>query len=86
MIFCFVRETKQLTLEEIDRRCAPDMSYEQQLTHIVEVFSVPTREFLAYETKTWLPYFIKRHVLRRNIPKPPPLIEKEEKAESEFSN
>jgi hypothetical protein len=21
MIFCFVRETKQLTLEEIDRKC-----------------------------------------------------------------
>ncbi|TKA80047.1 hypothetical protein B0A55_01757 [Friedmanniomyces simplex] len=57
MIFCFVRETKQLTLEEID-----------------QVFSVPTKEFLAYETGTWLPYFIKRHIFRRKIAKPPPII------------
>ncbi|KAK1816269.1 hypothetical protein LTR12_009351 [Friedmanniomyces endolithicus] len=57
MIFCFVRETKQLTLEEID-----------------QVFSVPTKEFLAYETGTWLPYFVKRYILRRKIAKPPPLI------------
>ncbi|KAJ4385579.1 hypothetical protein N0V93_010008 [Gnomoniopsis smithogilvyi] len=60
MIFCFVRETKQLTLEELD-----------------QVFSVPTKQFISYEIKVWLPYFFKRHVLRRNIPKPPPIIEKE---------
>ncbi|CAI6234895.1 unnamed protein product [Periconia digitata] len=58
MIFCFVRETKQLTLEELD-----------------QVFSVPTRQFLNYETKTWLPYFFKRHILRKPIEKPPPMIE-----------
>ncbi|KJX94588.1 sugar transporter like protein [Zymoseptoria brevis] len=63
MIFCFVRETKQLTLEEID-----------------QVFSIPTKEFLAYETKTWLPYFMRRHVLRKNIEKPAPLIEWAEKS------
>ncbi|ETN43817.1 uncharacterized protein HMPREF1541_11141 [Cyphellophora europaea CBS 101466] len=62
MIFCFVRETKQLTLEEID-----------------QVFSVPTKSFLSYETKVWLPYFIKRHIFRQKIEKPPPIIEKEEK-------
>ncbi|KAK5691315.1 hypothetical protein LTR17_025681 [Elasticomyces elasticus] len=61
MIFCFVRETKQLTLEEID-----------------QVFSVPTKKFLAYETGTWLPYFFKRHILRRKIQKPPPIIAKDE--------
>ncbi|KAI4718213.1 hypothetical protein E4T48_05523 [Aureobasidium sp. EXF-10727] len=60
MIFCFVRETKQLTLEEID-----------------QVFSVPTRDFLRYETGTWLPWFVKRHLLfQKNTPKPPPIIEK----------
>jgi len=59
MIFAFVRETKQLTLEEID-----------------QVFSVPTKQFLGYEMKVWLPYFIKRHVLRKKIIKPPPIIEK----------
>lgn len=53
MIFAFVRETKQLTLEEID-----------------QVFSVPTSVFLKYETKIWLPYFIKRHIMRKQIPKP----------------
>lgn len=59
MIFCFVRETKQLTLEELD-----------------QVFSVPTKTFIGYELKVWLPYFIKRHVLRKKIPKPPQIIEK----------
>lgn len=65
MIFCFVRETKQLTLEEID-----------------QVFSVPTKQFLGYELKIWLPYFIKRHILRKKIVKPPPIIEKVGSAES----
>ncbi|KAF2639617.1 putative sugar transporter [Massarina eburnea CBS 473.64] len=59
MIFAFVRETKQLTLEELD-----------------QVFSVPTSQYLKYETTVWLPYFFKRHVLRKNIEKPPPIIEK----------
>ncbi|KAF2824825.1 hypothetical protein CC86DRAFT_395246 [Ophiobolus disseminans] len=53
MIFCFLRETKQLTLEEID-----------------QVFSVPTSVYLKYETKVWLPYFIKRHIFRKPIAKP----------------
>jgi hypothetical protein len=59
MIFCFVRETKQLTLEEID-----------------QVFSVPTKQFIGYEINTFLPYFFKRHILRKDVPKPPPIIEK----------
>ncbi|KAG8167470.1 hypothetical protein KVR01_003159 [Diaporthe batatas] len=65
MIFCFVRETKQLTLEEID-----------------QVFSVPTKSFISYELKVWLPYFIKRHIFRQKIAKPPAIIEKEAKVES----
>ena len=59
MIFCFVRETKQLTLEELD-----------------QVFSVPTKTYIGYETKIWLPYFFKRHILRQKIAKPPQIIEK----------
>lgn len=47
------------------------------LISLAEVFSVPTKTYLAYETKVWLPWFIKRVVLRKNIPRPPPLIEKE---------
>jgi hypothetical protein len=61
MIFCFVRETKQLTLEELD-----------------QVFSVPTSQYIGYESRVWLPYAFKRHVLRQKIEKPPPLIEKSE--------
>ncbi|KAL8760558.1 MAG: hypothetical protein Q9184_003269 [Pyrenodesmia sp. 2 TL-2023] len=60
MVFCFVRETKQLTLEELD-----------------QVFSLPTKKYISHELKVWLPYFIKRHILRKNVPKPPMIIEKE---------
>ncbi|KAJ4322469.1 hypothetical protein N0V84_004825 [Fusarium piperis] len=65
MIFCFVRETKQMTLEEID-----------------QVFSVPTKSFISYETRVWLPYFIKRHVFRQKIEKPAPIIEKAENSDA----
>ena len=65
MIFCFVRETKQLTLEEID-----------------QVFSVPTSKFISYELTVWLPYFFKRHIFRRKIIKPPPIIERAEKVDA----
>jgi MFS family permease len=58
MIYCFVRETKQLTLEELD-----------------QVFSIPTKEYLSHETKVWLPYMVKRHILRKRIEKPPPIID-----------
>ena len=67
MIFCFVRETKQLTLEELD-----------------QVFSVPTKDFLSYETKVWLPYFFKRHILRKQIPKPPQIIEKGDRVDEQL--
>lgn len=74
MIFCFVRETKQLTLEEIDRKFNLIKIRSQPLTPITEVFLVPTKTFISYELKTWLPYFIKRHIFRKDIVKPPPLI------------
>ena len=78
MIFCFVRETKQLTLEELDRKLRiSSMTFTDS---VVEVFSVPTKQYISHESKVWLPYFIKRHILRKNIPKPPPIIEKEDKA------
>ncbi|THC90092.1 hypothetical protein EYZ11_010456 [Aspergillus tanneri] len=57
MIFCFVRETKQLTLEELD-----------------QVFSVPTKKFIHHELTVWLPWFIRRHIFRQSIPKPPAII------------
>ncbi|KAJ2979022.1 hypothetical protein NQ176_g3501 [Zarea fungicola] len=64
MIFCFVRETKQLTLEEIDH-----------------VFSVPTKTFLRYEMKEQVPWFIKRYIFFRRVPRPPPVFEKEDEGE-----
>jgi len=62
LVFCFVRETKQLTLEELD-----------------QVFSVPTKKFITHELTVMTPYFFKRHFLRRKIPKPPMIIESEDK-------
>jgi hypothetical protein len=44
--FLFMRETKQLTLEELD-----------------QVFSVPTGTFIEYQTRTWIPWFVKRYIL-----------------------
>ncbi len=83
MIFCFVRETKQLTLEELDRKHPNPtyLSFAKSTNINPEVFSVPTKEFLNYETSVWLPYFIKRHIFRQNIPKPPPIIATSEKNE-----
>ncbi|KAJ5465283.1 uncharacterized protein N7458_000969 [Penicillium daleae] len=69
MIFCFVRETKQLTLEELD-----------------QVFSVPTSKFIGHELTVWLPYFFKRHIFRRNIPKPPAIIATADEAEGKDSD
>lgn len=48
MIFFFVPETKQRTLEELDY-----------------VFAVPTTTHMSYQLTKALPYFAKRHVLRR---------------------
>ena len=83
MVFCFVRETKQLTLEELDRKqnLAPLRAIHLVLTSHIEVFSVPTKKYISHELTVWLPYFIKRHILRRNVIKPPQIIEKEENAE-----
>jgi hypothetical protein len=46
-----------------------------------EVFSVPTSKFIGHELTVWLPYFIKRHILRQNIPKPPAIIATADEAE-----
>lgn len=84
MVFCFVRETKQLTLEELDRKQNLTRSISSLLTSHIEVFSVPTKKYLSHELTVWLPYFIKRHIFRRNVIKPPQIIEKEEQADKVF--
>ena len=47
MIFFWVPETKQRTLEELDY-----------------IFAVPTSTHCKYQLTVWLPYFVKRYVLR----------------------
>ena len=47
-----------------------------------EVFSVPTKTFLRYELKEQVPWFIKRYIFFQNIPRPPPVFEKEGKTDS----
>lgn len=80
MIFCFVRETKQLTLEELDRKSwLTLLTLVCLLTCLAEVFSVPTKRFISHELTVWLPWFIKRYIFRQKIAKPPQIIEKEEK-------
>lgn len=56
MIFLWLPETKQRTLEELDY-----------------VFAVPTGTFVKYQTGTWLPWFIQRHIFRRKDAKLKPL-------------
>lgn len=75
MIFCFVRETKQLTLEELDRKSTCSLlRCSALLTSLPEVFSVPTKQFISHEIKYSVPYFFKRHVFRQKVPKPPAII------------
>ncbi|KAK5221111.1 hypothetical protein LTR72_006670 [Exophiala xenobiotica] len=45
MIFLWVPETKQRSLEELDY-----------------IFAVPTRRFISYNMRTWLPWFVKRYI------------------------
>lgn len=72
-----------MTLEEIDReRISLTLHVTCLLTRYSEVFSVPTKSFISYELRVWLPYFIKRHVLRQKIEKPAPIIEKAEKSDA----
>lgn len=90
MIFCFVRETKQLTLEELDRKSQhththfrPLFNAAQLTQPSTEVFSVPTNEYIKHESTVWLPYLVKKYLFRKNVPKPPPIIEKAEEIEAD---
>jgi hypothetical protein len=79
MIFCFVRETKQLTLEEIDRKYYRRTHRRSSThTHITEVFQVPTKKFISHELFVWLPWFLRAKILRQDIPKPPAIIASED--------
>lgn len=61
MIFCFVPETKLLTLEELDRECLGLTSEGVHRAYIVsEVFEVPTGQFIRTQTKRSMPKWLKR--------------------------
>ena len=87
MIFCFVRETKQLTLEEIDRKFFLDrnaVSEPHCRKHYAnmfstEVFSVPTAQFLRHEASVRTPWFFKRYFLfQKHLPEPPATVAKDD--------
>ncbi|KAK5135943.1 hypothetical protein LTR08_004401 [Meristemomyces frigidus] len=48
MIFFFVPETKQRTLEELDY-----------------IFAVPSKQFIAYQTGTWAPWWFNKYMMMR---------------------
>jgi MFS family permease len=37
------------------------------LEELDDVFSIPTKTFIQYQTKSWLPYFFKRYILRKKV-------------------
>lgn len=66
MIFCFVRETKQLTLEELDQVFSvPTKTF----------INYELKYMVPYWVKRWL-------LFKKNTPKPAPIIEKGERAEA----
>ncbi|EKC98673.1 putative sugar transporter [Trichosporon asahii var. asahii CBS 8904] len=42
------------------------------LEELDDVFSVPSGRFISYQTKQWLPYFVKRRLLCNSRAQPPP--------------
>jgi hypothetical protein len=47
---------------------------QRTLEELDEVFSIPTTRHAAYQTKVWLPWWIKRHVLRQKSDSCPELL------------
>ncbi|CAK9783802.1 MFS transporter [Cutaneotrichosporon oleaginosum] len=45
------------------------------LEELDDVFSVPTSQFISYQTKQWLPYFFKRYLFCNSRAMPPPPIQ-----------
>lgn len=74
MIFLWVPETKQRTLEELDygklQHCYSD---DGLLLTCFPVFAVPTRTFMRYQIFTWLPWWFKRYVCFQKSAVLPPL-------------
>ena len=67
MIFLFVPETKQRTLEELDYVRGLHPSPESALANTSQIFAVPSRTFMRYQLGTWLPWWFNRFIFRRNV-------------------
>jgi hypothetical protein len=65
MIFLFVPETKQRTLEELDYVCDPFLKSID--ANARQIFAVPSRTFMRYQLGTWLPWWWKRFIFRQNV-------------------
>ena len=65
MIYLFVPETKQRTLEELDYVCNPFLEFTDANTG--QVFAVPSRTFMRYQVGTWLPWWFKRFIFRQKV-------------------
>lgn len=68
MIFLWVPETKQRTLEELDYICK---SLELKRLRIMQanqpLVAVPTRKHMSYQFTDVIPYYFRRYILRRDV-------------------
>jgi hypothetical protein len=69
LIYLFVPETKQLTLEELDQV----RDFVDSTAHLCsrQVFAVKNATFISYQVKTVLPWWFKRYILRQKTACPP---------------
>jgi hypothetical protein len=76
MLYLVFPETKQLTLEELDRKSSP-MKERGRADFLQEVFSVPTSTFARYQVTQVLPWWFKRYILFNKSATCPPLYHTE---------
>lgn len=68
LIFLFVPETKQRTLEELDYvRLSMTRPSVTCANLKPQIFAVPTRTMIKYNCGTWLPWWFNRYVLRKKV-------------------
>ena len=68
MIFLWVPETKQRTLEELDYICKPSMlTSNNRIELILKIVAVPTRRHMQYQVTEVLPWAFKRYILRQPV-------------------
>lgn len=74
MIFLWVPETKQRTLEELDYICTLiTLSSFIVIDYCFLIVAIPTRTHMSYQLKQTLPFWMKRYVFRNKNAKLEPL-------------